>query len=368
MFLFHSKSSASPNTTTRAKNIGKCGEYYNRAFKDECYFKLIEALVDSKIIDEVFIFYESNNDPGVAKWTSNKKIYCEVIPEIRFISDYITSDTVILSRGGAKHWHDFLLAYKGSNWLIEYGANTGREKWLFWDIILDDIGENTNIVDKHGRYIAKFVKPTNEDIFKPVELPLAYDFCIGASHIHDKKGQYRIIDILAEYEKMFKTTPRVIIPGSVRRSANTIAMIPKILNFKNLVIPGFVTKDALNTIFNKSRFFVHLGSHGQNDRSLLEALASGTPIVYGSAKHHAPELKKFCFSIEGIRSSRELALHFKTLLELDTIQLRSRFYDSYIKHYGFNQVATPLFSRLIDFVFSAKPNINSKQLLVEVTQ
>lgn len=292
VFLFMSQGAAFPGTIERRVYPTKsCGDKYNQDFAGECYFKMLKELLDNRIISDLKIFFESNVEPGIANWITGENIYCEVIPEIRFIDEYIDKDTIIFARGGFKHWHDWLLRYKNKNWLMLYAANTGREKWEFWDIVLDDLRENLHFLDTNGRYWFPFVKPISENMFYPEDIPYCFDICIGASHIHDKKGQWRISELLKLYQEKYNKKLKAIMPGSFRRGEKTLKMIEDVKSRNvDIYLPGMVSRQQLRKIYNQSKIFISPGPHGQNDRGLLEAISCGCSVITLFVKNHSPLL------------------------------------------------------------------------------
>lgn len=369
VFLFMSKSSATPYSTKRVKPTNPCGDYYLNAFRGECYFQMLEELLRLDIFHELFIFYESNINPGLADWIRDKnlkyRVHCEVIPEIRFVDEYINDDTVIFVRGGFKHWFEFLAKYKNKNWLMIYAANTGRSKWKFWDVILEDIATKNNYVDDHGRYHFKFTKPTNENLFFFKNYPVKIDVCIGASHIHDKKGQYHIVEAIKILKKDFNYHVNAVLPGSSRGGINSAKMLNH-LSQTGVEYVGYLPKYQLSEIFNYSKLFVHMGNHGQNDRSLLEAFACGTPIIYKSFIHHDPELKKYCHLFEHENNHYLLAKAIKSSLDTFKQSHKEVISREYKKNFGFKEKVIPKMSKLLDFMFRYKPDKTSKTVLTKI--
>lgn len=364
-----SKSAAMPGTTKRIKPNQSCDKYYIDSFQGECYFKMLEELLKQNVFDRLNIFYESNYGPGIANWITTKhlqdKVYCEVIPEIRFISEYIDDNTIIFVRGGFKHWHDLLLSYKDKSWLMLYGANTGRERWRFWDIILNDLEGDNNTIDKFGRYYFRFVKPTNENQFYFKNLPPVYDVCIGASHIHDRKGQYLVFNAIEELNsRNYKIL--AVMPGSPRGGEQTAKMMKKLSSVKNVQYVGFLEKNQLCEIFNISKLFVHMGNHGQNDRSIFEALACGTPIIYKSDIHHDPELEDYFLRFKHGNDHKKLADEIETQLFFWKQNTKHMILETYRKHFGMNQIVIPRMKKLFKFMFDNRPTMEAKQELTKL--
>lgn len=363
VFLFMSHSSAAPNSYKDWEPNNPCGKIYHDRFTGEIYFEMLSKMVENGVIDDLKIIFESNILPGKAKWLEGKNIHCEVMPEIRFAEKYIEKDTIIFVRGGFKHWLNWLKEkYKGKNWLVLYSANTGRQKWPFWDIILDDIDMNNN-VDNHERYYFPFIKPANEKQFYPEKSEVIYDLCIGASHIHDKKGQWRVAKIAKVYNQLFGKNLKMVLPGSPRRSLETEKMYKDQYFIKNCDIKGYVTKKELNTIFNQSKYFIHLGTHGQNDRGVIEAFSSGTPLIIGSPSYHSCLLRNIASIPKNIYDYEKIAKGIEKLLSSWHPCLKTYFYYWYKELIGFEKAVNRLSSLFIE-IDKKEVNLTNKENLV----
>ena len=366
VFLFMSQSSASPGATRRVIPKNDCHFFYHEQFAGEGYFALMQRLVDMKVITDLKIFYESNKGPGLAHWVKGKNVYCEVIPEIRFVHDYIDSDTILFVRGGFKHWYDFLLKYKDQNWLMLYAANTGRERWLFWDVILNDLSE-VELVDIHGRYWHYFLKPIDEETFyKEQAKNKHYDFCFGASHIHDKKGQWLAVNALKEYNIRYGAL-NAVMPGVPRRSANTTKMLNEVLpNVSHVFAPGHVNRNMLRGIFNQCKYFMHLGSHGQNDRGPLEAMACGVPVILASPGYHAPFLVRNSFLMADREDPVAVAMRMRDFILGYNSNLHNLTRKLFVQESSFEDVVVPRFSKLLGMMSSTKPTLKAKKEIKEM--
>ncbi len=290
VFLFM-RDGASETCEKKWSPTGPCDTKYHSSFHREGYFTLLQQLMDADVLDSLNIFYESNRGPGRAEWVNHPKAKCTVVPhiEIDMVCDAIDKDTLIWVRGGFKPWHDFLVQYKGKNWLMLYGANTGRERWKWWDIILDDLGMQSKL-DENERVWAPFFKPIDDTFYKPKMLKPKYDICVGASHIHDRKGQWRIQGVLNRFKGR---KLNIIVPGSTRKSAKTRDFInwAHCQNQHTFTFPGHVHKTELVDIYNQSKVVAFLGAHGQNDRGPLEAMACGCRVIIGSPRYHTNALR-----------------------------------------------------------------------------
>jgi len=366
VFLFMSRGSAvTGSTPDNYKARGDCDPFYNH-HNTEGYFQLVEDFLNDGIFDDAYIFYESNRGPGMAYWVNHKNAHCEVIPEVRLVEKYITEDTVIWVRGGFKFWHDFLLKYKGKNWLVLYAANTGRGRWGFWDVILNDLDPIPRI-DRQERLNYPFVKPIAESTFFYMDIPKKYDLCIGASYIYDKKGQFRAVEAI-EIANEYGVEVKAIMPGSFRRSVHTVDMIHKVRNNPKLArqveFTGFVDKNTLRKIFNQSTFFCQMGNHGQNDRGPLEAFACGCSVILRSPQYHAPLLVKSSWIA---RNAKELAAYLVTIKEEGVKSDPKYVSDLFKKKSGYKEVAYPLMQKLFSEMATSRPtHYNKKRILAQL--
>lgn len=370
VFLFMSKGCAQPGSIkTNEWLFQDCGPQYQATFGDECYFKMLETLVENKTITDLKVFYESNVNPGRANFV--KGADCYVIPEIRLVEDFIDDDTIIFARGGFKHWHDWLLKYKNKNWLMIYAANTGREKWKWWDINFNDCGMD-NILDVHGRYQFPFVKPTNEDVFYcdfSVSEP-KYDICIGASHIHDKKGQYHGVKLMKVFCELFGYYPSAVMPGGIRRSTYTTEMVNDPVFINEVHCPGMLSKPDLKKLYDETKFFIHLGTVGQNDRSIIEAYACGVPVGIRNLKAHTPLLSPnedtiVHFDLDDDPDYVKSANKLKLILDNWSLDIKHQAYADYKMKMGYFDVAIPALTRLFEILeFEGGPSIQAKEHLV----
>lgn len=334
-----------------------CGKQYEKHYP-ECYFMMFQKLLDSGVITDLTVFYESAKNPGKAEFVKGAKNF--VVPHISMTDEFIDENTIIFVRGGFKHWHDWLLQYKGKNWLICYAANTGRDKWLLWDIIFDDL-EMKNIVDRRQRYFFPFIKPTNEEIFYPEKQEIKYDVCIGASHIHDKKGQWQAVEVMEQFYTKFGYYPRMVMPGAVRGSTETNKMLKKqIMN--EIEMPGMLSKKELAVIFNQSKLYMGIGAGGQNDRGILEAAACGCTVIYSAMHRHTPLLKRL-YSYYWPECKSLLNCLRDQLEDSAPLSYREFKHSLFLYNMGFDPVVIPMLSELFNNL-AKEPTFENKTKLV----
>jgi hypothetical protein len=270
-------------------------------FTTEGYYCLLEALKDKGVFDEILIFIETTRNPGHIRYA--KGIDCYVVPHIAWVDKFLKDGDIIWARGGWRSWHDYLISKKGKHWLCLYAANSGRSRWKFWDVIFNDVEGGGSFIDRWGRYYFDFIKPTNEQIFRKITLRehKEYDICIGASHIHDKKGQWRMIYALDIIKDKIGRNLKCVMPGRFLRGVETNDL-PKIIQERGLAVdmPGMISRRELALLMSNCRIFVYAGESGQNDRGPIEALCCGTPISVSSPQRHHPVVWKheFCKVID----------------------------------------------------------------------
>jgi hypothetical protein len=352
VFLYTNQGSGdvawNPKAVSQNHFVGEHG------LETEGYFHMLLRLKELKVIDDLIIFIESARYPG-HKIISGVK--CYVVPLIKYVEDFLQKDDVIFVRGGFRGWYDpFLLSMKKQKrWLILYAANTGRQRWPIWDVVLTDLN-TTYTLDKRARFWYLFQKPINPKIFYKMNIERDIDVCIGASKIHDKKAQWRVIDALIEHKRKCKKTLKCIMPGALRyRGKETPDIVPKIHRYGlNVEQPGFVTRYELNKVYNRSKLFVYLGNSGENDRGPLEAASVGCPILLGGTTRHAPFLRldeNIGIAVsKGPTSPGVAAYEIEKMLEMHTEHLRDHVANHFDRYNGFESVVIPNMTRLFNCI------------------
>jgi len=322
--------------------------------RSEGYFWLLKKLKETGVFDEILIVIESNRSPGR---TDIEGLPCIVVPVIDCVHDFLRPDDIIWVRGGFRSWFVHLERLKkAGHWLLLYAANTGRQRWMIWDVVFDDYVQSSQL-DTRNRLWVKFNKPINPLIFYPKQIDPIYDICIGASHIHDRKGQWRVIEALAHYKKATKRSLKAVMLGRGSRGTRTSTLY-QIVDSEGLdvVFTGMLPRSKVCDIYNQSKIFIYLGEHGQNDRGPLEALCCGTPIIIANPRYHQPEVHGnwFCKVVKNTNYDQVMeAINFY----LTNPPLRSDVAANYEQVNGAQSVVLPKMS----FIFKAiqeigKPN------------
>lgn len=364
IFLYMSNGNATPGSYPADwKPTHPCGPHYEQAYGTEGYFTLLKKLLDVGVIDDLKVFFESNVRPGIANFVKHPKAYSAVIPEIRQSAWAIEKDSIIFVRGGFRHWHNFLTPYKDKNWLMLYGANTGRERWTWWDVILDDL-HMKNKVDRYGRYWFPFIKPIDPNIFRPQYIEPKFDLCMGASRVHDKKGQWRTFSLIPEIEKRLGRPIKALLPGSRRNGVQSNKMYSALDSGQFDVLQiGHAHRSRLADYINQSKVFVHLGTSGQNDRGPLEALSCGIPTIIGSPEYHTPKLRVVdgCYVFENMKDMEAIVERICNLIE-DPEFSKNEIVDSFQKHLGFQESVFQM-AKLFNYMVTFPPTEKTKNLM-----
>lgn len=350
----------------------KAGSRYNHTNQEGDLF-MLKRLLDKKIISKLTIIYESNIEPGVASFIQGADNY--VIPRLspEILKTFIDSNTIIFVKGVARHWVDLLVPYRDNNWLLIYGNNTGKERWTWWDAVFDDLGLGNKMVFRE-KYIFPYIKPVNEDIFKFHDYTKKYDICIGASYIHDNKGQYLAVKLIEAFKEKYGYYPNCVMPGLPRRSRKTLEMLD--LNFiqNECVMPGMVNRHRLAKIFNQSTIFIHFGNTGQNDKAVAEAWACGCKLIIQNPSNLSP-----CFSYDNrnifLFNSGDVETNIDKLKMImdhqspdnDLIERQLRI-ENYKNHMGFQEKVMPRIELLFNTISGTHPCSEVKQRLPYVIE
>ena len=331
----------------------------------EGYFYMLKEMLEEKIIDDLLIFIESAKSSGS---TYIEGVKCYVTPQIEYVENYLKEDDVIFVRGGFKTWFPFLNKMKAQKrWLLLYAANTGRQRWKFWDIVFDDL-MGKHHYDRHNRFFYDFKKPVHERIFYPMKTERIYDICIGASHIHEKKGQWKTVEAIIKYKEMFNKSLKCIMPGRGNRGANTKNINDKVRDLQlDITFSGMVTRDVVCKIMNQSKLFVYLGGGGQNDRGPLEALRCGTPIMIANPPNHSPIVYRNPQVCETVRDSENFELVASKIRGClkNSSEGKREYTTSYFQSScGLNEVIIPDMRKLFDII-RANPVPDIKPLIKE---
>ncbi len=316
--------------------------------------------------DELLIFIDSTVQTGHINISPCASLY--VIPSINQIAEYIDPGDVLIVRGGFKSWIPLLAHVQDlrQNWMLFYRANTSHGSWPFWDVVLNDLIDTPRVIGKRLHY--HFVKPVNEDIFGLIDAPglmqRHYDFMIGASHIHRKKGQYQAVQALQKYYQIYGKKPKCVLPGGfVRCMTNDVIRGIMAVGDVDITMPGGMDRRRLALLMNQCKIFVHAGVGGQNDRSILEAIACGMFPIIANQERTAP----FVSSIGRVWSFKER--NYIDLMEIMHSVLESNLWEypvqmsqMYNNINGLSQVAMPRLEDLLNFT-KENPSPDRKEII-----
>ncbi len=322
---------------------------------EQGFFFMWKRLVEKGVLDAVFIVIKTKRGSGSIT-------YCEgvtglVVPNFRALETVLEPNDIIFCRDGFK-WLEQLRELKcRGHPLIFYAAASARAKWDIWDIILEDVNERMLSgpwMDDYDKYHMPFFKPTNPEMFYPEDIPRKYDVCIGASHIHDKKGQWRVVDALIEYKHRYNEYPTCILPGRRYNDIRTKAMFEKIKEYDLPVeLPGMVPKTEMRRIYNQSKLFIAPGGWGQNDRNVLEAMRCGTPIFFAFRGHRPPFLYQegaVAFEAPAADDPNNYAYCLHKVLGKITEDTRKETFDYFEANNGMETVVLPQMEKILGAV------------------
>jgi hypothetical protein len=314
----------------------------------EGYLLLLKTMLARGDLDSVLVFIESTRSPGS---TVIQGIPVHVVPHIEHSRAYLEEGDIIWVRGGWRGWHDFILSLKGKHWLMLYAANTGRERWKFWDVVLDDLGVTR--LDTLGRFFYDFYKPISPYLFFYDYRPIEYDVCIGASHIHEKKAQHLVVEAVKWYKDIYGFCPNCILPGRYIGSFGRDLPHYIAQHGLSILMPGMIPRPELNAVFNRSRMTVFLTQGGQGDRGPMESLCAGTPIIIRNPKrhHHSLQHPDVC----KIAPSSSPDVVSKLIYEASFVSKKA-VEQYFVENCGFESQSYPRFVKLLDCMIGKNPD------------
>jgi hypothetical protein len=249
------------------------------------HYTLIQELAKRGLIESAEIVLENYTAPAPAVLADLGRVQVIETPRI----ETVTPGDIIWVRGSWKPWIPWLEKHAPTRWLIYYAANTGRGNWPWWDVVLWDLGGGSKL-GQLGKLWWTYVK-TVAPGFRNLDHEEKYDVCVGASHIYDRKGQYRILPIAKRFRELAGRDLKVIMPGSFYcRERQTQAMKTELLAGKwpNITVTGWRTRAQMVDVYNQSRWFYAATCGGQGDRCVMEAGMCGCRQIIGLPKNHAP--------------------------------------------------------------------------------
>lgn len=301
-------------TASGREHINPTSNSSATGLETEGFWYLWKILVDRKILDEVLIVVESARSPGIRRWTENFEV--RVVPHIDDSEHLLRPNDVIFARGGFRSWFPFLgRMNEAKRWVLFYRAASNRLKWPFWDIVIEDLTDKS--FEFGGRLHYRFNKPIHPGIFNFRDRTVRdIDVMFHASHIHDKKGQWKCVDAAIAYRKMYGESFVAVMPGSFYGGAKTREAYDK-LKLENLPIyvPGMIPRKDLTNWMNRCKLYIHLGGAGQNDRGNLESMLCGCQQIIGTPSCHPP----FVYEHKGI--SRVVLDHKPEIVALNIRQM-----------------------------------------------
>lgn len=313
---------------------------------EEGRYYLFKELLKHGIFTEILAVVDSRYGPGFIDYKNG--ITGRGVPELEDIGPYLrgASEDILWVRGGFRSRHPFLKQLHDEKyWMLLYRANTPGSRVSFSDVVLDDLRDDYAIGET-GRLFFPFKKPTNPDIFFPLTIEKRYDVCIGSSHISDRKAQWKGIKAAIEYQNLFGEKLRCVLPSSLLRGCRTDTIKPDIEKYGLCVnLPGHIPRPRLNGIYGMSRLLLHLCGGGQNDRSLLEPLRAGCPVLDVGSRNTAPWTRhpdSPIFHTDTVDDPVEYAKTIRSCLAQCDQKRRDATHEWYERHNGMDVVLTDM--------------------------
>lgn len=252
-------------------------EAYNGLVNEYCsdgYSYVFQKLIDFSIVDEVLAVVESRTGTGAKIINDKHKVIN--IPHIEHLNQFVEPDDIFFVRGAMRHHVSFFEEFKNHK-IIFYGAGVNRASWPYWNVVMHEKVDKP--FTKNRKKYFKFYKPINPSLFYPTFEDKEYDLIVGSSfHIYDRKGQYKAINAIVEYKKMYNKNLKVVLPGKLFPEKFSY-QIPNIIKENSLDVKmGFLSRYEIASLLNKSKIHVNMSSCDQEPRSSLEAMSCGTPI------------------------------------------------------------------------------------------
>lgn len=354
IYCYVSNGAADPDNVPQWNPITKSHDPFASHWNEEGFCYLFRRLLEEKILDQVLVVIESNRSPGYGTIDPP----CEgmsmlVVPHINQLDVFTKPGDVLWARGGWRSWYEYLKNWHDTgNWLLFYRAASNRGAWTFWDIVFDDLIKKPDL-DEHNRFYYPINKPINPNVFFNTGEKQIYDLCLGASHVSDKKGQWRMVEALVEYKKMYGKNLKCILPGGFSKGEMTNTIFPNIEKHKlDVNVVGMTTRKSMNVIYNQSKLFLHGGGAGQNDRGPLEAMSVGCPVMITRPEIHAPFITKVPYNFSLSTDPNEMARQIHFALQVVTHELwRANVRLNYHLHNDIEKVIIPQFKKVFDLVF-----------------
>jgi len=257
--------------------------------KTDGHYGLIHELVRRGIIDSARIIMDNYAVDGVHVLEDQGGVTIESHHSLDTVEPQ--AGDVIYVRAAWKPWIPWIEKYLPDHWIMHYDANAGRKAWPYWDVELFDLNEE-NKIGQGGKLWWHYRKPISPE-FKNLDLPepSQFDVCVGASHIYDRKGQFRILPIAKKFKKLTGRDLKIVMPGCYySHERQTQAMRAEINDGKwpNIWMPGWLPRAEMVEVYNSAKFFYAATCGGQGDRCVPESGTCGCRQIIGLPKNHPP--------------------------------------------------------------------------------
>ncbi len=271
--------------------------------KTQGFIWLWEQLLGENLVDEISVIYNVDKyyHNGSYKLADNLT-FC-VMPYIGDIELFCEKGDIVVARSWGKCWHDALFPLLSDKTALWYAAGypmknrkSGSVAREVFDYVLADCACTDRGGQLHSVPRLPFLKPIHPQYFYPAFIEPEYDVCIGGSEITGKKGQLNGVRAIKKYRELYGKNLKCILPGPFHSGKQARALREELEQEGFDIQIGRINAEDMGRIYNQSKMLLHLAYNGSNDRSVLEAMACGTPVMMREdmTEYHAP----FTFSPE----------------------------------------------------------------------
>lgn len=244
------------------------------------------------------------------------------VPDVNILT--LVPGEIVWVRGGWKSHLPWIERHLPNHWFLYYGANAGHHSWPHWDVILEDRHQRYVFPDSLGRLVWYYRKPVAPEFRARPGLERTWDVCVGASHIYDRKGQFRALDVCDEFYRLTGRQLRCIVPGCFySREKQTERMKARLQSgaYPNVHLSGMLPREELVGVYNRSRFMYAATCGGQGDRCALEAGVCGCRMITARRRNHGPYVtadERFCFTPTAPEATGEIARYLAREIDEET--------------------------------------------------
>lgn len=304
---------------------------------EDSYVYLLRQLVDAGLVKKVYVVSKCREDShrfaGFGIYKESESLEIVYPPNLDSFESYvgkIDEDDIIWTRGTSELWTNFLSRHIQSRKVL-YNLAYLRADPRIYDLVFVDEDCQFQKLKKH-LHSYTFIKPCNENVFYPIDVPKIYDI-ISIGIIRERKGQLKVV----RAAKKLKRPLKLIFPGALRdeiykkRCINAAKGSDLTLEF-----PGIVKRSELNLLINRSRLHILASHYEQAPRALLEVACAGLPSLItnriGGGKNYITP------KTGGICRQWQLAASMKKALDCWTKPVREGYLEKFSARHALEKV------------------------------